>query len=100
MGAFIAVLFFFIPLPETSEAELAEQSRIAAAVSGTSDRTTGSFFKQYRVFFGFIAQFVYVGAQVNVATFFINYVHETVGFSKSQASNFLSYSVRVMATST
>ena len=93
MGLTIATLFAFMTLPETSEEELAEQSRIAAALNSSSDRTEGPFYKQYRVIFGFIAQFVYVGAQVNVATFFINYVLDTVGWPKSEASNFLSYSV-------
>lgn len=99
MGVTIATAFVFIKLPETSEAELAEQSRRSAALAGTNDRTASPFYKQYRVIFGFIAQFLYVGAQVNVATFFINYVHETLAWPKAKASNFLSYSLIMFTVS-
>ena len=39
------------------------------------------------------AQFCYVGAQVTIGAFFINYVTENGGLSKPQAANFLSYSL-------
>jgi len=61
MGVIVAVLFAFTTLPETSEAELAEQAKISAAVAGHADRSELPFYKQYRVFFGYLAQFLYVG---------------------------------------
>ncbi|KAG9012629.1 hypothetical protein FRB90_006549 [Tulasnella sp. 427] len=99
MGVTIATCFAFVKLPETSEEELAEIARKEAAVTGANDRTAGPFYKQWRVFFGFLAQFLYVGAQVNVATFFINYVHETLNWPKATASNYLSYSLIVFTIS-
>jgi FHS family L-fucose permease-like MFS transporter len=53
----------------------------------------GSIWKQYNMFFAFGAQFAYVGAQVTIGAFFINYVVENGGYSKPQASNFLSYAL-------
>jgi FHS family L-fucose permease-like MFS transporter len=43
--------------------------------------------------FGFIAQFCYVGAQVTIASFFINYATENATFTAAQASNLLSYAL-------
>ncbi|CAF1069564.1 unnamed protein product [Rotaria sordida] len=43
--------------------------------------------------FGFIAQFCYVGAQVTIASFFINYATENADFTDSQASKLLSYAL-------
>jgi len=41
------------------------------------------------------AQFAYVGAQVTVATFFINYCNENGGIPKSRASLLLSMSLLI-----
>lgn len=43
--------------------------------------------------FAFIAQFCYVGAQVTIASFFINYATENATFDSSTASQFLSYAL-------
>ncbi len=43
--------------------------------------------KQYKLFFGIAAQFCYVGAQVAVASKFINYAEESAGLSSSKASD-------------
>lgn len=45
------------------------------------------------MFFAFGAQFAYVGAQVTIGAFFINYVVENGGYDKPTASNFLSYAL-------
>lgn len=45
------------------------------------------------MFFAFGAQFCYVGAQVTIGAFFINYVTENGGYSKPKAANFLSYAL-------
>ncbi|OZJ01681.1 hypothetical protein BZG36_05486 [Bifiguratus adelaidae] len=95
VGAVLAIIFFFFPLPEVSEASLAEQADQHAQQDGHNgvSRAEKPFHKQYRLIYGFIAQFMYVGAQVTVATFFLNYTIETVGWSQAYASNFLSYSL-------
>ncbi|CAE6377613.1 unnamed protein product [Rhizoctonia solani] len=93
MGAFIAFLFAITKLPETSEAELEEQVQAAAEMSGTDAATDQPFYKQYRVFFGWFAQFMYVGAQVTIGSFFINYGAEVVGWTDAKTSNFLSYAL-------
>ena len=51
--------------------------------------TERPFFKQYRLFHAAFAQFCYCGAQVAVATWFINYATETTKVSNSTASNLL-----------
>ncbi|KAH7340385.1 major facilitator superfamily domain-containing protein [Rhizoctonia solani] len=93
MGVFIAFLFTVTKLPETSEAELEEQVQAAAEMSGMDAATDQPFYKQYRVFFGWLAQFMYVGAQVTIGSFFINYGAEVVGWSDAKTSNFLSYAL-------
>ncbi|KAG8937237.1 hypothetical protein FRC02_000006 [Tulasnella sp. 418] len=99
LGVSVALLVAFVQLPEMSEAELSEQAATTATSSGHADRSTQPLYKQYRLIFGFIAQFCYVGAQVNVATFFINYVTETVHWESHIASNFLSYSLIMFTVS-
>lgn len=83
-GAAVGVLFFFAKLPEVSEAVIEDEA-------GHSNE--GSIWKQYNMWFAFGAQFCYVGAQVTIATFFINYAHENGGVSTASASNMLSYAL-------
>ncbi|CEL52303.1 L-fucose permease OS=Haemophilus influenzae (strain ATCC 51907 / DSM 11121 / KW20 / Rd) GN=fucP PE=3 SV=1 [Rhizoctonia solani AG-1 IB] len=93
MGVFVAFLFVITKLPVTSEAELEEQVQAAAEMSGTSATTDQPFYKQYRVFFGWFAQFLGVSSQVTVASFFINYGAEVVGWADAKTSKFLSYAL-------
>ncbi|KAH6663959.1 major facilitator superfamily domain-containing protein [Plectosphaerella plurivora] len=83
-GAAVAVLFFFARLPEVTEADIEDEAHAA---------TQGSIWKQYNMWAAFVAQLCYVGAQVTIATFFINYAHENGGFSTSKASTMLSYAL-------
>lgn len=83
-GAAVGVLFFFAKLPEISEAVIEDEA---------GHDTDGSIWKQYNMWFAFGAQFCYVGAQVTIATFFINYAHENGGVSTANASNMLSYAL-------
>lgn len=53
----------------------------------------GPIWKQFNMIFAFIAQFCYVGAQVTIASFFINYATENASFTSAQASNLLSYAL-------
>jgi len=90
MGVTVATFFFFTNLPETSEAELHRQVSLAAASTKGIDKP---FWKIPRPWFGFWAQFFYVGAQVTIGAFFINYGNEAVGWSDAKSSNFLSISL-------
>jgi FHS family L-fucose permease-like MFS transporter len=95
LGVAVALLFAFTRLPEVSEATLAENSAIdVLAVDELGNQIgQGSIWKQYNMFFAFGAQFAYVGAQVTIGAFFINYVVENGGYDKPTASNFLSYAL-------
>ncbi|KAK6088420.1 major facilitator superfamily transporter [Seiridium cupressi] len=94
-GAAVAVLFFFAKLPEVPEEMLRGQTTAEnPAVDRFGDEIgAGPLYKQYNMIFAFIAQFCYVGAQVTIATFFINYATENGGFTSNQGSNMLSYSL-------
>lgn len=50
-------------------------------------------YKEWNMICGFIAQFCYVGAQVTIATFFINYAHSNGGYTDAKASQMLSYAL-------
>ncbi|KAF2718408.1 MFS general substrate transporter [Polychaeton citri CBS 116435] len=98
-GAAVAVLFFFAKLPEVEE----ERVRSASVVSVANEEAAvdqyghvvgdGPLYKQYNMIFGFIAQFCYVGAQVTIASFFINYATEAASYTSAEASNMLSYAL-------
>ncbi|KAK7996744.1 hypothetical protein PG989_004784 [Apiospora arundinis] len=94
-GAAIGVLFFFAKLPEVSKVVLATQTVAdnPAADEFAAEVGAGPLYKQYNMIFAFIAQFCYVGAQVTIASFFINYASESGGFSDAEGSNMLSYAL-------
>lgn len=95
-GVAIAVLFLVAKLPEVSE-KMLESSTVKtenfAIDEFGNEIGQGPIYKQYNMIFAFIAQFCYVGAQVTVASFFINYATENASFTSSQASNMLSYAL-------
>jgi len=92
-GTAVNILFITTRMPEVSEEALAALAKSQEGEAGTgSDRP---FWKQYNMIGGFIAQFAYVGAQVTVATFFINYCNENGGITKSKASLLLSMSLLI-----
>ena len=71
LGVAVGVMFFFAKLPEVAEA--ATQRRGSVVEDSTLELATdvngnvigaGPIWKQYNLFFGFAAQFCYVGAQV------------------------------------
>ncbi|KAF2264108.1 MFS general substrate transporter [Lojkania enalia] len=74
----LAVVFYFSPIPEITDADMAFQAQETHA--GTDGRP---FRKQYRLFHATLAQFCYTGAQVAIAGAFINYVTETRGNTDS-----------------
>ncbi|TVY76000.1 L-fucose-proton symporter [Lachnellula suecica] len=60
------------PIPEVTDADMAFQ---AEETHANDDQKP--FFKQYRLFHAAFAQFCYTGAQIAIASYFINYVTET-----------------------
>lgn len=99
-GLAVNILFICTRLPEVSE-EVLEAMRQAELeesqdVSGDGNKP---LYKCYNCIFGFIAQFCYVGAQVTVASFFINYANENGGITKSRASLLLSMSLLLFTLS-
>lgn len=94
-GVAIAVLFLVAKLPEVSEEMLNSSTAVEnfATDEFGNEIGQGPLHKQYNMIFGFIAQFCYVGAQVTVASFFINYATENASFTSAQASNMLSYAL-------
>ena len=80
----LAVVFFFSPLPEVTDADMALQAEQCSDLTGYEERPLS---KQYKLFFGVAAQFCYVGAQVAVASQFIRYSEESAGLTEAQASD-------------
>lgn len=80
----LAVVFFFAPIPEISDADMAFQAEQCSDLTGYEDKPLR---KQYRLFFGVLAQFCYVGSQVAIASRFISYTVESAGISLTDASD-------------
>ncbi|KAM0563118.1 hypothetical protein ACHAPJ_001968 [Fusarium lateritium] len=68
----LAMLFLFSNIPEITDADMAQQ-----AETSSSDTHEKPLRKQYRLFHASFAQFCYCGAQVAIASMFINYATET-----------------------
>lgn len=68
----LALVFWLARIPEITDADMAFQ---AAETNAGFDAKP--FVKQYRLFHAALAQFCYTGAQVAIASFFINYAVET-----------------------
>ncbi|KEF58824.1 MFS transporter, FHS family, L-fucose permease [Exophiala aquamarina CBS 119918] len=80
----LAVVFFFSPLPEVTDADMALQAEQCSDLTGYEEKPLR---KQYKLIFGVVAQFCYVGAQVAVASQFIRYSEESAGLTEAQASD-------------
>ena len=57
-------------MPEITDSDMADSNELSAHDTGYEDRP---MHKQYTLFWGVLSQFSYVGAQVAVANYFINY---------------------------
>ena len=68
----LAIVFYFSPIPEITDADMAFQAEETHV-----DSDIKPLRKQYRLFHAAFAQFCYTGAQVAIASYFINYVTET-----------------------
>lgn len=83
----LAVVFFFAPIPEITDSDMADQSEQSASTTGYADKPLS---KQFTLFWGTAAQFCYVGAQVAIAGYFIHYVTEAKpSLSSADGSNLL-----------
>jgi len=67
----LAVVFYFSNLPEITDADMAYQATETHVAQADKP-----FWKQYTLFHAAFAQFCYVGSQVAIAGYFINYVTE------------------------
>jgi MFS transporter, FHS family, L-fucose permease len=85
--ALIAFGFAFVHVPEISDELILEQ----AIAMGDAEIASRPLHKQWHTIFGFIAQFIYVGSQVTLASFFLNYVTEVdKNITDALGSNLLS----------
>jgi FHS family L-fucose permease-like MFS transporter len=80
----LAVVFYFAPIPEVTDADMALQAEQSAGLTGFRDKPMR---RQHKLFMGVAAQFCYVGAQVGIAANFINYAVESAGLSHAAASD-------------
>jgi len=80
----MAVVFYFAPIPEVTDADMELQAEQSAGLTGYTERP---LLKQQKLWFAVAAQFCYVGAQVAVASQFITYAERVAGISASAASN-------------
>ncbi|KAL8939568.1 MAG: hypothetical protein Q9211_002680 [Gyalolechia sp. 1 TL-2023] len=80
----LAIVFYFAPIPEVTDADMALQAEQTAGLTGYVDKPLK---KQFKLFFGVAAQFCYVGAQVGVASQFIKYSVESAGISDAAGSD-------------
>ncbi|MCJ1227766.1 hypothetical protein MMC12_004425 [Toensbergia leucococca] len=80
----LAVVFYFSPIPEVTDADMALQAEQCSGLTGYVDKPMR---RQYKLFFGVAAQFCYVGAQVGVASQFIKYSVESAKITESQGSD-------------
>jgi len=80
----LAIVFYFAPIPEVTDADMALQAEQSASLTGFEDKP---LWQNKKLIFAVAAQFCYVGAQVAVASQFISYGKEVVGLSSKDASN-------------
>ena len=91
LGLMVGLAFFFTKLPEVSEEALQAEAEALAHAQGGDSNLDKPFWKQTRPITGFVAQFLYVGAQVTIGTFFLNYTHDVALLKDSEGSQLLSY---------
>ncbi|OJK00554.1 hypothetical protein ASPACDRAFT_1869328 [Aspergillus aculeatus ATCC 16872] len=96
IGIFVFILagiFFISSIPEVTDEDMAFQ-----VAETHADEQEKPLRKQYKLFHATLAQFTYTGAQVAIASYFINYVTETwPGTSSATASKYLAGAQGVFA---
>ncbi|KAK4685622.1 MFS transporter, FHS family, L-fucose permease, partial [Tremellales sp. Uapishka_1] len=91
MGVMVALAFVFTKLPEVSEEALQAEAAALAEAHGEDTQADKSFWKQYRAITGFVSQFLYVGAQVTIGSFFLFYTKENAAIGDARGAQLLSY---------
>ncbi|KAL2815125.1 major facilitator superfamily domain-containing protein [Aspergillus granulosus] len=82
--ALLIILFFLAPFPEITDAD---QQALENMISETGEETK-PLRKQYNLFLGVWSQFCYIGGQVALAGYFINFCQES-GYSSAKSSDLL-----------
>lgn len=95
----LAVVFFFSPIPEITDADMERQAQILAGNNVEEGKTVGQpveerelkpIWHHWSLLWAAFSQFCYVGAQVAVAGYFVNYVTEVrKGTTNAMGANFL-----------
>ena len=84
----LAGVFYFSTIPEITDADMERQKELTGGVFAEMENKPLS--KQYHLWFAAFSQFCYVGSQVAVAGYFVNYVTETRRHTTAAAgANFL-----------
>jgi FHS family L-fucose permease-like MFS transporter len=85
----IALIFLIVKLPVIKTADVAA----AGAPDGNHDTKFTSAWKYRHLVLGAIAIFVYVGAEVSIGSFMVNYLglNEIMGFAKEDAGKYLAF---------
>ncbi|KAK9311115.1 putative L-fucose-proton symporter [Lipomyces starkeyi] len=92
----LAVIFYFAPIPEVTDKDM----ELVVASFGIPELNDKPFIKQYALFYGVLAQFSYVGAQVALAGYFVTYTKDVIpSVSSSHATDLLAAVQAVYATS-
>ncbi|ORY60054.1 L-fucose-proton symporter [Pseudomassariella vexata] len=76
----LAIAFWLSVIPEITDADMAFQANESHA--NADDQP---FWKQYRLFHAAFSQFCYVGAQVAIAGYFINYVDDVLPWNPNDS---------------
>lgn len=86
----LIVFFYFAPIVEVTDMDMHTQEAILSGESETADDSLASkpFKQQYNLFIGIWSQFCYIGAQVSVANYFINFCQQA-GYTPAESSNLL-----------
>lgn len=80
----LSVIFFFSPIPEITDEDMAMQAQASADRIGYVEKP---LWKQYKLLLGTTAVFFNAGAQVSIASQFISYSVESAGLSHSVSSD-------------
>jgi FHS family L-fucose permease-like MFS transporter len=84
----LAGVFYISTIPEITDADMERQMQLTGGVFTETENKPLS--KQYHLYYAAFSQFCYVGSQVAVAGYFVNYVTETRPHTSSATgANFL-----------
>lgn len=64
---------------------------IPKAESGNEEEAWGSIFKKPNLLLGMLGIFAYVGAEVAIGSFLVNYVMENVAMAETEAANYIAF---------